>query len=92
MQSIPSKILAAAVTAAVLIPGLAVAQNALEEVVVTATKRDASLSDLSVAANVIRADAIGPGGAYKPFGTCIPKYLTCRSVINLVLPECLYAV
>ncbi|WP_414980203.1 TonB-dependent receptor [Congregibacter sp.] len=62
MQSIPSKILAAAVTAAVLTPGLAVAQNALEEVVVTATKRNASLSDLSVAANVIGADAIGPGG------------------------------
>ncbi|MDP5070758.1 MAG: TonB-dependent receptor plug domain-containing protein, partial [Congregibacter sp.] len=62
MKSIPSKLLAAAVAAAVFTPGLATAQTTLEEVVVTATKRDASLSDLSVAANVIGADAIGPGG------------------------------
>lgn len=38
------------------------AQNELEEVVVTASKRDASLADLSAAANVIGADSLGPGG------------------------------
>jgi iron complex outermembrane receptor protein len=35
--------------------------NALEEVVVTATKRSVSLSELSAAANVIGADELGPG-------------------------------
>ncbi len=38
------------------------AQTALEEVVVTATKRDASLEDLAAAANVIGGDSVGPGG------------------------------
>ncbi|MFT7288867.1 MAG: iron complex outermembrane receptor protein, partial [Halieaceae bacterium] len=62
MQRIKSGILSAAVAAAVMAPLGSVAQNALEEVVVTATKRDASLSDLSVAANVLSADQLGPGG------------------------------
>jgi iron complex outermembrane receptor protein len=62
MRTLRTKILAAAVSAAVFAPGIATAQNTLEEVVVTATKRDASLSDLSVAANVISGDDIGPGG------------------------------
>lgn len=62
MRTLRTKILAAAVSAAVFAPGIATAQNTLEEVVVTATKRDASLSDLSVAANVLSGDDIGPGG------------------------------
>lgn len=55
-------LLGAAVAAAIFTPALVHAQTALEEVVVTATKRDASLSDLSTAANVIGGDQIGPGG------------------------------
>jgi iron complex outermembrane receptor protein len=62
MRTLRTKTLAAAVSAAVFAPGIATAQNTLEEVVVTATKRDASLSDLSVAANVLSGDDIGPGG------------------------------
>ena len=38
------------------------AQNTLEEVVVTATKRSVSLDDFSGGANVIGADELGPGG------------------------------
>ena len=38
------------------------AQNTLEEVVVTATKRSVSLDDFSGGANVIGADDLGPGG------------------------------
>lgn len=56
------KALALAVSAAGLMPFSTMAQNALEEVVVTATKRDASLTDLAAAANVLGADSIGPGG------------------------------
>jgi len=61
MRTLGTQLLNAAIAAA-LIPGFAVAQTALEEVVVTATKRDASLSDLSAAANVLGGDQIGPGG------------------------------
>lgn len=56
------KTLTLAVAAWSMMSSLSVAQNALEEVVVTASKRDASLTDLAAAANVIGADAIGPGG------------------------------
>jgi iron complex outermembrane receptor protein len=62
MRKIRTKLLTAAVSAAIFAPGIVSAQNTLEEVVVTATKRDASLSDLSVAANVLSGDEIGPGG------------------------------
>ena len=55
-------LLATALAAALSATGPASAQNALEEVVVTATKRDASLADLSAAANVLGAEKIGPGG------------------------------
>lgn len=59
-------LLAAAVAAtslaATLSASMAQAQNALEEVVVTATKRDSSLTDLSTAANVLGAELLGPGG------------------------------
>ncbi len=48
---------------AVAIIGQATAQeNALEEVVVTASKRQVALEDLAAAANVIGGDAIRPGG------------------------------
>jgi iron complex outermembrane receptor protein len=42
--------------------GGALAADALEEVVVTATKRSVALEDLAGAANVIGGDAIRPGG------------------------------
>ena len=41
---------------------VSLAQTPLEEIVVTATKRDASLEDLAAAANVIGGDTVGPGG------------------------------
>lgn len=37
-------------------------ENALEEVVVTATKRSVALQDLAGSANVLGADKLGPGG------------------------------
>jgi len=57
MKNTSSAILNIALTTAVLSPAMVNAQNALEEVVVTATKRDAGLSDLSVAANVKKSQA-----------------------------------
>ncbi len=48
--------------AALALTGSAQAQNTLEEVVVTATKRAVSLDDFSGGANVLGADALGPGG------------------------------
>lgn len=62
MRNTSTALLGAAVAAALLTPDLAMAQTTLEEVVVTATKRDSNLSDLAAAANVLGADAIGPGG------------------------------
>lgn len=62
MRNTARKLLGSAVAAALLAPGATLAQGQLEEVVVTATKRDTGLADLSAAANVISADQIGPGG------------------------------
>ncbi len=42
--------------------GTAAAQNTLEEVVVTATKRSTSLQDIAGGASVIGGDDVGPGG------------------------------
>tara|TARA_R110002072_G_scaffold284251_1_gene448245 strand:+ start:6928 stop:9126 length:2199 start_codon:yes stop_codon:yes gene_type:complete len=50
------------VLAALAVAGSAHAQNTLEEVVVTATKRAVSLDDFSGGANVLSADALGQGG------------------------------
>ncbi|MFK7831234.1 MAG: TonB-dependent receptor [Congregibacter sp.] len=55
-------LLAAAIAATTLTTPMVQAQGPLEEVVVTASKRDASLTDLAVAANVLGSDKIGPGG------------------------------
>ena len=42
--------------------GVLAQDNALEEVVVTATKRSVALQDLAGSANVLGADKLGPGG------------------------------
>ncbi|MFK7975999.1 MAG: TonB-dependent receptor [Halioglobus sp.] len=43
-------------------PGTTMAQQPLEEVMVTATKRNVALEDLAGAANVLGGDALRPGG------------------------------
>ena len=48
--------------AALGLGGQAAAQNTLEEVVVTATKRSTSLQDIAGGASVIGGDDVGPGG------------------------------
>jgi iron complex outermembrane receptor protein len=48
--------------AALGLGGPAAAQNTLEEVVVTATKRSTSLQDIAGGASVIGGDDVGPGG------------------------------
>ncbi len=62
MQIKQNLLIGTALTAALVSSQSTLAQGALEEVVVTATKRDASLVDLAAAASVLGGDQIGPGG------------------------------
>ncbi|MFT4519882.1 MAG: iron complex outermembrane receptor protein [Halioglobus sp.] len=47
---------------AAVAPGVAVAEKVVEEVIVSATKRNVALEDLAGAANVLGADSLRPGG------------------------------
>ena len=51
-----------ALSSAAVMTAQALAQPTLEEVVVTASKKDVSVTDLAAAANVIGAEDIVPGG------------------------------
>jgi iron complex outermembrane recepter protein len=62
MHPYKRKALCSGLLATLAFASIAQAQNALEEVVVTATKRAVSLNDFSGGANVLGADALGPGG------------------------------
>ena len=62
MKTMRRTALSLGVLATLVMAGAASAQEALEEVVVTATKSSVALEDLSGSANVIVGDALRPGG------------------------------